>query len=145
VKYFQATIPTLGCPYVIPARPQTDQDGKIVWEQLISLQLPWVRIREAAGLSAPGKPKDGDPGLHDLRRTFASVGADLGLKGFVGELLGHAEQTVTDIYTRTAAERLQDAAETIGSRVEGILDGTIDPQAETEARAVAKAAKKTTA
>ena len=43
---------------------------------------------------------------HDLRRTFASVGSDLGMKGFVGELLGHAEATVTDIYTRSAAEPL---------------------------------------
>ena len=50
------------------------------------------------------------PGWHDLRRTFASVGSDLGLKGFMGELLGHAEQTVTDIYTRTAAQRLKEAA-----------------------------------
>jgi integrase len=126
---------------VVPARPKIDENGKITWENLISLQLPWVRIREAAGLSIQGKPRDTDPGLHDLRRTFASVGADLGLKGFVGELLGHAEATVTDIYTRSAAETLHRAAETIGERVDGILSGKIDPEKESVARQEAKHAK----
>lgn len=67
--------------------------------------------------------------LHFLRRTFASVGSDLGLKGFVGELLGHAEATVTDIYTRSAAEALHGAAEKIGARIEGILTGAGYPKA----------------
>ena len=138
VAALKATVPTLGCPYVIPARPIEGPTGKITWPE-ISLQVPWVRIREAAGLSVQGDPKDTDPGLHDLRRTFASVGADLGLKGFVGELLGHAEATVTDIYTRAAAEPLHEAAEKIGARIDGILSGRIDPEKEAEDRRKAKA------
>jgi integrase len=113
----------------------------------VGLQAPWERIRAAAGL-APRDKKTGayideenNPGWHDLRRTFASVGADLGLKGFVGELLGHAEATVTDIYTRSAAEPLHDAAERIGSRIEGILSGRIDPEKETQERRKGKEAQ----
>ena len=99
----------------------------------------WERIREAAKLAINGEPTDEDPGLHDLRRTFASVGAGLGLKGFVGELLGHAEASVTDIYTRSAAEPLHDAAEKIGTRIEGILTGKIDPEKELQERRIAQA------
>jgi len=56
----------------------------------------------------------------------------------------HAEASVTDIYTRSAAEPLHDAAEKIGARIEGILTGAIDPEKELEARrkAQAKARKK---
>lgn len=85
--------------------------------------------------------EEADPGLHDFRRTFASVGADLGPKGFIGELLGHSEQTVTDIYTRNAAEPLHNAAERIGARIEGILTGRIDPEMEAEERRKAKERK----
>lgn len=140
VSYLRAIPHTLGCPFVVPGKARVDREGKsLPWEPIVGLQAPWERIREAAGLS----PRDEDgvyideehnPGWHDLRRTFASVGADLGLKGFVGELLGHAEQTVTDIYTRAAAERLKDAAEAIGARIEGILTGTIDPEKEAQER-----------
>ena len=63
------------------------------------------------------------------------------MKGFVGELLGHAEATVTDIYTRSAAEPLHQAAEKIGARIEGILSGAIDPEVETQLRREAKAAR----
>ena len=111
------------------------------WRPFIGLQGPLERIREAAKLATKGRPEEEDPGWHDLRRTFVSVGADLGLKGFVGELIGHAEQTVTDIYTRAAAERLKDAAEAIGSRIEGILSGGIDSAKEAEARRQEKANK----
>lgn len=48
---------------------------------------------------------------------------------------------MTDIYTRSAAEPLHDAAERIGARIDGILSGKIDPEKEAEARRVAKEAK----
>jgi hypothetical protein len=59
----------------------------------------------------------------------------------VGELLGHAEATVTDIYTRSAAEPLHEAAEKIGTRIDGILSGAIDPEKEAQERREAKEAK----
>jgi integrase len=141
VAELKAMPATLGCPYLIPGRPKKKDDGSLVWEPFTALQNPWERIRVLASLAVDGKPKDDDPGLHDLRRTFGSVAADLGLRGFVGELLGHAEQSVTDIYTRTAAEPLLQAAESIGSRIDGILSGRIDPEKETEERREAKEAK----
>jgi integrase len=148
VANLKATVRTLGCPFVIPGKPRETPEGKpLPWEPIVGLQAPWERIRAAAGL-APRDKKTGayideenNPGWHDLRRTFASVGADLGLKGFVGELLGHAEATVTDIYTRSAAEPLHDAAERIGSRIEGILSGRIDPEKETQERRKGKEAQ----
>jgi integrase len=136
---------TLGCPYAIPGLPKTEGKGKqrkiLEWRPFIGLQSPWERIREAAKLAVKGNPSEEDPGWHDLRRTFASIGSDLGLKGFVGELLGHAEQSVTDIYTRTAAQRLKDAVETIGARIEGILTGAIDPAKEAQERQLEKEKK----
>ena len=145
VAHMKATVPTLGCPFVVPGKPRVDDKGNpLPWEPIVGLQAPWERIRDGAGL-APKDKKTGvylddenNPGWHDLRRTFASVGADLGLKGFVGELLGHAEATVTDIYTRSAAEPLHQAAEKIGARIEGILSSAIDPEKEAEERRKAK-------
>jgi integrase len=147
VAHLKATVPTLGCPFVVPGKPRRDAEGKALpWEPIVGLQGPWERIRDAAGLAPRNKKgeyedEENNPGLHDLRRTFASVGADLGLKGFVGELLGHAEATVTDIYTRSAAEPLHEAAEKIGARIDGILTGKIDPEKEAQERRDAKEAK----
>lgn len=133
VKVLKSLPVTQDCPYVVPGLPRRDEEGKVTeWRPFIGLQNPMERIREAAGLADKDEHADDDPGWHDLRRTFASVGSDLGLKGFVGELLGHSEQSVTDIYTRTAAQRLMEAAETIGARIHGILMGTIDPEKEAD-------------
>jgi len=143
---------TLGCPHVVPGHSWVDEEKRVQWSPFTALQNPWERIRETttkrakeewekAGSKGPDPVNIDDVTIHDLRRTFASVGADLGIKGFVGELLGHAEATVTDIYTRSAAERLHDAAEAIGGRIEGILSGFIDPEKETEDRRKAKDAK----
>ncbi len=140
VANLKATVPTLGCPFVVPGKPRVDEKGKpLPWEPIVSLQAPWERIRYAAGLAPRSDEgeyldEENNPGWHDLRRTFASVAADIGLKGFAGELLGHAEATVTDIYTRSAAEPLHDAAEKIGARIDGILTGKIDPEKEAEDR-----------
>jgi integrase len=124
----------LGNPFVIV--------GELAGSHLDDLKGPWRRLRVLAGLAVKDEPAEDDATIHDLRRTFGSVGKDLGLGGFVGELLGHAEQSVTDIYTRAAAERLQDAAEAIGGRIAGLLSGEIDLEQEArEADAKRKANK----
>ncbi|MBP1627162.1 MAG: Integrase [Holophagaceae bacterium] len=145
VADLQGLVHTLGCPYVIPGRVVIGEDKTRTWKPFTALQNPWERLRVAAKLAKEGEPEEQDPGLHDLRRTFSSVASDLGLKGFVAELVGHTEKTVTDIYTRTAVHRLQDAAEEIGARIDGILKGTIDPAKEAKAREskAARKAKKT--
>ena len=48
---------------------------------------------------------------------------------------------MTDIYTRSAAVPLHEAAEKIGARIEGILSGAIDPEKEVKERRKAKDAK----
>ncbi|MDP2815921.1 MAG: site-specific integrase, partial [Rectinemataceae bacterium] len=141
VAEIKVTQKVVGCPYMIPGKPKV-VDGRVMWTPFTALQNPWERIRVTAKLAIKDEPRDEDPGLHDLRRTFASVGADLGLKGFVGELLGHAEVSVTDVYTRAGAERLHDAAEAIGARINGILSGDIDPEKELKERRKAQAEKR---
>jgi len=121
---------------VLKALPRNDEDedkpnihviqGEREGAHLVQLQDSWERIRATAtelsrreAKKVKGrKPVDvNDVHIHDLRRTFSSVGTDLGLKGFVGELLGHSEQTVTDIYTRAAETRLHEAAEVISAQI----------------------------
>jgi len=147
VAQLKATVRNPGCPYVIPGEARKDKKGEpLPWQPIVGLQGPWERIRDSAGLAPKNEEgeyldENENPTWHDLRRTFASVAADLSLKPFAGDLLGHAEESVTDIYTRVAAERLHDAAEAIGSRIDGILRGTIDPEKEALKRKAAKQAR----
>ena len=141
----KAITATLGCPFVVPGRPKKDKAGKLTWHPFVGLQGPLERLRVAAKLATKGAPHEDDPGWHDLRRTFGSVGTDLGLKGFIAELLGHVETTVTDIYTRSASEKLHEVAETIGNRINGLLTGSIDPVKEANERKQALTAQTKTA
>ena len=52
---------------------------------------------------------------------------------------------MTDIYTRSASEKLHEVAETIGTRIHGILTGVIDPVKEAEARKKIQTTKAKTA
>ena len=125
----------LGNPYVIV--------GDLPGQPMVSLQCPWERIRESAGLAVHGDPKEEDPGLHDLRRTFSSVAARLKVPElFIGALLGHAAGTVTQGYARVGQDPLQETVEAIGARIAGLLAGEIDPVKEArEAKAKRKTAK----
>src|SRR5262249_47034808 len=52
--------------------------------RLINLQKPWRRIRSKAGLN--------DVRIHDLRHSFASVAAGIGMGlPMIGKLLGHTQ------------------------------------------------------
>ena len=114
----------IGNPCVIP--------GAIPGRARANIHLSWDRLRIAAKIP--------DVRLHDLRRTFISVGADLGLPDYFADAqVGHAPGTVTDVYRRVGANPLFDAVETIGGRIEGLLTGSIDPKKETKARAKAQA------
>ena len=60
VAALKATVPTLGCPFVVPGKPRVDKEGKpLPWEPIVALQAPWERIRDAAGL-APRNEKTGE-------------------------------------------------------------------------------------
>ena len=123
----------LGNPYVIP--------GAVIGESLVALQCTWERVREAVNTlqeKAKVPKKDrvdvSDVTIHDLRRSFASLGARLGYpEAFTGALLGHSAGTVTQGYARLGADPLRDAVEVIGDRMAALLDGKVDLAAEVKA------------
>jgi integrase len=122
----------LGNPYIIPGEskgaPRSD------------LKRPWSAIIRAAGLLEAielDKPKRGAKAkkghsliamkpsvrLHDLRHTFAAMGAgsSLGLP-VIGKLLGHSQPTTTQRYAHLDADPMHKAANLIGSQIAAALD-----------------------
>ena len=89
-------------PYVIPGasadNPRSD------------LKKPWRAIQRQAGLEGLR--------IHDLRHTFASIGAgaSLGLP-IVGKLLGHTQAATTARYAHLDADPLRRAADLIGEKL----------------------------
>jgi integrase len=69
----------------------------------------WSRVRKAAGLA--------DVRLHDLRHSFASVGAAGGLSlPIIGALLGHKHAT-TARYAHLSADPLRAANDAVGAKI----------------------------
>ncbi len=70
----------------------------------------WTNARTAAGLD--------DVRLHDLRHSFASVGAAGGLSlPIIGALLGHKHMTTTARYAHLSADPLRAANNAVGARI----------------------------
>jgi integrase len=102
-----AALPRLG-GYVIagndPAQPRSD------------LKRPWTLVCRRAGLDGLR--------LHDLRHSFASVGAGAGLGlPVIGKLLGHASPTTTAKYAHLDSDPIRRATNTIGATLAAALDG----------------------
>jgi integrase len=75
-----------------------------------AIEKAWSRIRTSADLA--------DVRLHDLRHSFASVGAAGGLSlPIIGALLGHKHATTTARYAHLSADPLRAANETVGERI----------------------------
>ncbi len=80
------------------------------------LNRPWARIRSHAKLD--------DVRLHDLRHTFASVGAGSGLGlPVIGKLLGHASVATTQRYAHLADDPLRRGANVISALIKSALGG----------------------
>jgi integrase len=98
-----ADLPRLeGNPHVFPGRKDgLPRDG---------LDRPWSVIRKAAGLD--------ELRIHDLRHSFASIGAgaSLGLP-IIGKLLGHSQTATTARYAHLANDPVRAAVETIGATI----------------------------
>ena len=98
-----ADIPRVkGNPYVIVGeangKPRSD------------LKRPWRRIIAHAGLSGLR--------LHDLRHSFASMGAASGMGlPIVGKLLGHASPSTTARYAHLADDPLRRASDSISGSI----------------------------
>src|SRR5262249_27533110 len=98
----------VGNPYVIVGA----KDGA----HLVNLEKPWRRIRKTAGLT--------DVRLHDLRHSFASVGAGAGMGlPMIGKLLGHSQPQTTARYAHLDHDPVKAANEAIGRRIAAALDG----------------------
>lgn len=96
----------LGNPFVIV--------GQKPGSRLINLEKPWQHVRARAGLD--------DVRLHDLRHSFASIGAGKGLGlPMIGALLGHTQSSTTARYAHLAADPLQNANELIGRHISELL------------------------
>ena len=112
--------------YLAPAALQVLED---VGRQTYGLVLPgregrprahpmkqWKRVCTAAEIT--------NLRLHDLRHTFASFGATLGLSlQVVGRLLGHADTQTTQRYAHLAPDPLAQAARLVGEAVDRALSG----------------------
>jgi integrase len=75
-----------------------------------AIESVWSSVRKAAGLA--------DVRLHDLRHSFASVGAAGGLSlPIIGALLGHKHATTTARYAHLSADPLRAANDAVGARI----------------------------
>lgn len=77
---------------------------------LVNLQKPWRALRSLAALD--------DVRIHDLRHTYASIGAGLGMSlPLLGRLLGHTQASTTSRYAHLAQDPVRVAADAIGAEL----------------------------
>ena len=108
IEVLRGLRPREGNPYVIPGRRKG--------APLQNLKDAWARIRDRAKLR--------NLRLHDLRHSFASVGAGAGLSlPIIGALLGHSQPATTARYAHLAADPLQEAVDLVGARLADALGG----------------------
>ena len=99
-----------GNPYVIV--------GEVEGRHRSDLKRPWKRITAHAGLA--------DLRLHDLRHSFASVGAASGMGlPIVGKLLGHASPSTTARYAHLADDPLRRASDSISGSIAAAMGSTV--------------------
>jgi integrase len=84
-----------------------------------AIDKAWASARAAAGLV--------DVRLHDLRHSFASVGAAGGLSlPIIGALLGHKHATTTARYAHLSADPLSAANDAVGARIAAAMRRNVD-------------------
>lgn len=102
-----ATLPrVIGNPFVIP--------GDKAASCRADLKRPWQAIKQAAKFDGVR--------IHDLRHSFASIGAgaSMGLP-VIGKLLGHSQAATTHRYAHLDADPMRRAAETIGTAIDAAM------------------------
>lgn len=83
----------------------------------VGLQKVWERIRTRADLKSVR--------LHDLRHTYASVGAAAGFNLFlIGKILGHSQVSTTQRYAHLAQDPVRAANDRISTEIASVLRGT---------------------
>ena len=105
------SLPRIGT-YVIASRSAGMPDEK----PRADLKKPWAAIAGYAGID--------DVHLHDLRHTFASVGAGDGMSLLtIGKLLGHADAATTQRYAHLHVDPTRAAANSIAGQIAAALEG----------------------
>ncbi|MCB2056321.1 MAG: tyrosine-type recombinase/integrase, partial [Novosphingobium sp.] len=98
--------------------------GALGGAHLVNLQKPWRRIRKKAGLD--------DVRLHDLRHSFASIGAEVGGSlPMIGKLLGHSQPRTTQRYAHLEDRVVDRLNNQVGQAIWQRLGGTAAPSATT--------------
>ncbi|MHA1538882.1 MAG: tyrosine-type recombinase/integrase [Alphaproteobacteria bacterium] len=89
-----------------------DKEG----HHLVNLQKPWDKIRKKSGLE--------DVRIHDLRHSFASIGASGGDSLLmIGAVLGHKKSSTTERYAHLSNSPVKQTADNISCKVAALLDG----------------------
>jgi integrase len=84
---------------------------------LVNVWKQWAILREVADLK--------DVRLHDLRHSFASIGAAGGMSlNIIGGLLGHRQTQTTSRYAHLATDPLKAAA----NQIAGAIAATMNPE-----------------
>jgi integrase len=102
--------------------PGESRDGR--QQPRTDLKRPWRLVTKAAGLEGVR--------IHDLRHSFASVGAGDG-HGLliVGKLLGHTQASTTERYAHLDADPLRKASDAIAGRIASAMgEAPSEPAAE---------------
>ena len=121
-KTGQKVIP-LGAPALelLGNAQRADGNAHVCWGNrpaapLVGLQKIWERVRASADLE--------DVRIHDLRHSFASVGAAGGESLLiVGRILGHLESRTTERYSHLSADPLKQAADRISGEIAAAMNG----------------------
>lgn len=97
--------------FVFPSEfKATGENGELEDKPLADLNKPWRAVRRHAGIE--------DVRLHDLRHSFASVGASAGMGlPIVGALLGHKQAATTERYAHLDASPLREASDRIAAKI----------------------------
>ncbi len=97
-----------GNPYVFP--------GERPGSHWVNVEHSWRRLRRAAGFP--------ELRIHDLRHSYAAIGAAAGLGlPVIGRILGHTQASTTQRYTHFADDPLRAAADRISNEIAAALRG----------------------
>jgi integrase len=109
--------------YVIPGEPSKGPAGTAEERPRADLKRPWAMVSRAAGLTGVR--------LHDLRHSFASIGAGGGHGlTIIGKLLGHSQHRTTQRYAHLADDPLRRASDGIANRIAAAMgEGEPEPLA----------------
>lgn len=108
-------LPRLG-RFVIAGRLAIESSGSTAYGKRADIKKPWASVSTHAGLTGVR--------VHDLRHSYASIGASSGLGlQIVGRLLGHASPATTARYSHFADDPLRRASDTISDSIAASLTG----------------------